>query len=333
MGNDELRKTVVLVTGRDRRELVRQALLALGEKFEQRAKAAKKIFIHPNLVTPHRQAASTHVEAVRGVVDHLSLIRDDEILIGDASYYETKKAFHAFGYETLKRSGNVRLVDLNDDETVESFAYAPLEAGRHGRPPSPQDGPLTGYTADLKKRPIGFSKTVAESDFNIVVVPAKMHSYGIVSLAVKTHVIGSQVVKASPFGIHGRWPWNHTGYKPFHLTLVDVYVEHPAHLAIIDGTQAMEGEGPTSGREVNLGWLIASLNPVAADALAVYLMGIDPQNIGYLCHLNQKGFGPIEPVEMYIIGPGGRASGPELVEGFRRELARPDSYPEILNWR
>ena len=295
---------VVVVAGRDRREMVREAITCLGDEFKQRVETARRIFVHPNLVNYQRQAACTHVEATRGVIDHISLIRGDEVLVGDAGYHDTKKAFDAFDYPSLARSGNVRLIDLNDDETIQSFAY----------------------TANMEKRPIGFSKTVAESDFNIVVVPAKMHSYYTVSLVLKTHIVGSEVVKKSPFGIHARWQWLHTGYKPAHTTLADVYIEHPAKLAIIDGTCAMEGNGPASGQEINLGWVIASFNPIAADALAAYLMGFEPEKeIGYLYFLQQKNQGPIKISEMEIQGP--------RPETMRRELKRPDSWPDILEWR
>lgn len=294
---------VVLETGHDRREMVRSALTKLGEEFTNRVKSAKQIFIHPNLVNFRRQAACTDKEAIRGVLDHISLTRSDPVLIGDAGFYDTEKAFEEFDFASLSRSGNIKLIDLNKDETIASFAY----------------------TADLKKRPIGFSKTVAESNFTIVVVPAKMHSYYIVTLSLKTHIVGSQVVKRSPFGIHARWPWLHTGYKPAHLTLADVYAEHPADLAIIDGTHAMEGNGPASGEQVDLGWLIASFNPVAADALATYLMGLDPKDVGYLYHLDKKGLGPIDISKMKIVG-----SDPGTL---RQEIKRPDSYPAILEWR
>jgi uncharacterized protein (DUF362 family) len=296
-------KIVVLAQGSDRRELVREALTALGDTFITQIKSARQIFVHPNLVSSSKQAACTHVEAVRGVVDHISLARGDEILIGDAGFHDTKKAWKAFDYPSLSRSGNVRFVDLNDDETVESYAY----------------------TTEMKKRPLGFSKTVSDADYNIVVVPAKMHAYYIATLSIKTHIVGSEVVPKSPFGIHARWPWLHTGFKPAHLTLSDVYAEHPAQLAIIDGTMAMEGEGPASGTTVDLGWTLASFNPVAADALAAYLMGLNPEDIGYLYHLEKKGLGPITPGKMDIQGGDPTA--------LRRELKRPLSYSAILKWR
>lgn len=295
--------TVVLIKGTDRREMVREALSVLGDEFKKQVLQAKKIFIHPNLVYFENQLACTNVETLRGVVDHISLVRGDEIVIGDAGYHDTKRAFKAFNYESLSRSGNIKLVDLNDDETIESFAY-----DRH-----------------LQKKPIGFSKMVAESDFNIVVVPAKMHSYFTVSLSIKTHVVGSMVVPRSPFGIHARWPWIHSSYKSGHMTLADVYIDHPAHLVIIDGVSAMEGNSPGSGTEIKLNWLIASLNPIAADALASYLMGFDPYDIGYLFFLEQKDKGPITIDKLDVVGP-----NPSTL---RKTLTRPDSYPEILGWR
>lgn len=303
MDRAEEQKTVVIAAGVDRREMVRSALTMLGDALQEKIHHARRIFVHPNLVSNSKQAASTHVEAVRGVVDHISLVRNDEILVGDAAFHNTKKAFDAFDYASLSRSGNVTLVDLNDDETIESFAY----------------------TADMKKRSLPFSKTVAEADLNIVVVPPKMHSYYIASLSIKTHIVGSEVVKKSPFGIHARWPWLHTGYKPAHQTLADVYGEHPAQLAVIDGTMAMEGEGPASGNSVNLGWVLASFNPVAADALAAYLMGLNPEDIGYLFHLDHKGFGPIEVTKVHIVGADPQA--------LKRELERPSSYPALAQWR
>lgn len=289
--------------GADRRENIRQAQLLLGEPYRQLIASARRIFLHPNFVSDKNQLASTHVEAVRAVLDVISLHRADEVLIGDASYHDTKKAWERFNYESLRRSGNVRFVDLNDDETVEGFAY----------------------DREFQRQRVPFSRAILESDCVILVVPAKTHSYFGVTLSLKTHVVGSMVAKRSPFGIHARWPSLHTGYAQAHRTLADVFLEHPASAAIIDGREAMEGNGPTSGTRVELNWAVASLNPVAADAVAAWLMGFETDEIGYLVFLRDAGF-VIDPFEMEIVGE-------TAWQDLRRDLKRPETFQELLGWR
>lgn len=300
---ESMHPRVAIVHGRDRRENIRQAQLLLGDAYIDRLKNARRIFIHPNLVSDKNQLASTHVDAVRAVLDVISLHRGDAVCIGDASYHSTKKAFERFEYASLQRSGNVRLLDLNDDEIVETFSY-----DKH-----------------LRRQPVPASKTVLSSDCIILVVPPKMHSYSTVTLSLKTHVIGSMVVPTSPFGIHARWPHVHSGYAAMHRTLADWYKEHPAHAAIIDGKDAMEGNGPTSGTTVELNWAVASCDPVAADAVAAWLMGFTPDDIGYLVFLRDGGW-TIDLEAMDIVGePNWR--------DLRQELARPETWPEIAEWR
>lgn len=298
------RPRVAVVAGSDRRENLRQCQLLLGEPYARLIESAKKMFLHPNLVSDKNQLASTHVEAVRAILDVVSLHRADEIVIGDASYHDTKKAFQRFDYESLRRSGNIRLLDLNDDERAPSFTY----------------------DRNFQRQPIDFSKTVMDSDCRILVVPAKMHSYYTVTLSLKTHVVGSQIVPRSPFGIHARWPKVHTGYAPAHRTLADVFREVPAHAAFIDGREAMEGNGPTSGTRVELNWAVGSLDAVAADAVAAWLMGFGPrEDIGYLHFLAAAGY-TVDPEAMEIIGEADW-------RGLRRALARPETWPEIAGWR
>ncbi|TSC62548.1 MAG: hypothetical protein G01um1014106_618 [Parcubacteria group bacterium Gr01-1014_106] len=297
-----IRPRVAIVHGRDRRENIRQAQALLGDAYIDRLKSARQIFIHPNLVSDTNQLASTHVEAVRAILDVISLHRGDTVRIGDASYHSTKKAFERFDYASLQRSGNAQLLDLNDDETLETCTY----------------------DRELRRQPVPASKTVLSSDCILLVVPPKMHSYYTVTLSLKTHVVGSMVVPKSPFGIHARWPHVHSGYSAAHRTLADWYQEHPAHAAFIDGREAMEGNGPTSGTKVELNWAVASLDPVAADAVAAWLMGFAPDDIGYLVFLREAGW-TIDPDAMEIVGE------PHWRE-LRQELARPETWPEIAEW-
>ncbi len=54
-------------------------------------------------------------------------------------------------------------------------------------------------------------------------------------------------------------------------------------LTLIDGVVAGEGEGPLAPRDVPLGAIIASADPVAADLVAVRLMGFDERKLPKLC--------------------------------------------------
>lgn len=297
------RPRVAVVAGADRRENVRQAQLLLGEPYVKLVQNARRLFLHPNLVSDRNQLACTHAEAVRAILDVISLHRGDEVQVGDASYHSTQKAFDRFDYGSLRRSGNVQLLDLNEDETVESWVL----------------------DRNLRRQPIPMAKKVADADGIILVVPAKMHLYYTVTLSLKTHVVGSLVVPRSPFGIHARWPWVHSGYAAAHRTLADWYEERPAQAAFIDGREAMEGNGPTAGTRVELNWAVGSLDPVAADAVAAWLMGFEPAEIGYLAFLQEKGF-TIDPSMMEIVGA-------EHWPGLRQDLARPDTWPEIAAWR
>jgi uncharacterized protein (DUF362 family) len=303
------RPTVGIISGPDRRENIRQAMshvgfLTSGTPANTLLAEAEKMFIHPNLVTHHWKGATTDVDAVRAVLDVISLHRADEVVVGDAGFHNTKKAFEAFDYPSLSRSGNVKLLDLNDGET-EDVGFA--------------------YDREFQKQPMKIAKTVIDSDCRIIVVPPKMHAYYTVSLALKTHIIGSMVVKRTPFGIYARWPWVHAGYAPAHKTLADMYRTFPAHAAVIDGKEAMEGNGPASGAVVELDWAIVSLDPVAADALACWLMGFEIEEVGYLTYLHETG-STVDPEQMDIVGdPNWR--------DLRRTLQRPDTWPDIMSWK
>jgi hypothetical protein len=53
-------------------------------------------------------------------------------------------------------------------------------------------------------------------------------------------------------------------------------------LTLIDGVVAGEGEGPLAPRDVPLGAIVASTDPVAADLVAVRLMGFDERKLAKL---------------------------------------------------
>jgi uncharacterized protein (DUF362 family) len=76
---------------------------------------------------------------------------------------------------------------------------------------------------------------------------------------------------------------------------------HP-HLAIIDGFEGMEGNGPNSGTPVDHRVCVVSPDWLSADRVAVELMGIDFAKVGYLNFCSQTGSGIADLDRIEIIG-------------------------------
>jgi len=95
--------------------------------------------------------------------------------------------------------------------------------------------------------------------------------------------------------------------------VVDINTVLRPALTIIDGFVAMEGRGPVHGNPVQMGLVIAGVDPVATDATACRIMGIDPHEIWHIHRAHEKALGEIDDVE--IVG--------DDIDNVRREFKRP----------
>jgi hypothetical protein len=78
-----------------------------------------------------------------------------------------------------------------------------------------------------------------------------------------------------------------------HQNLLTLFKTVMPDCSVIDGFVGMECNGPTCGESVSHGFALASLHPVSADALGVYLMGLEPTDIGYLYYCDVEGLGSL----------------------------------------
>jgi uncharacterized protein (DUF362 family) len=62
-------------------------------------------------------------------------------------------------------------------------------------------------------------------------------------------------------------------------------------LVVLDGYYCMEGDGPINGNPVKLEVCIASADALKADGVGVRLMGLEPEEIGYLYYAKKTGLG------------------------------------------
>ncbi len=276
---------VAIVKGEQRRTNIVEVLRLLSPESWQGLEQAKTVLVKPNLVHHLSQLASTHVDAVRGVLDFLRPKTQAKIFIGDASYHGTKAVFRHFGYEQLPQEyPGVSLIDLNDDETIEGWYIK-------------QDG---------SRASLQISKTAAQADFRINLALMKTHRDAGVSLGMKNWAVGIIIVP-STITSHGR-KWSRAQYlhhqnpKAHAATMAEIFHTFPPFLTIIDAFHAMEGDGPTRGTLVEMKLALASTDTLAIDTMACHLMKINPGDIGHLAIAAQAGYGEGDEKKITLLG-------------------------------
>jgi uncharacterized protein (DUF362 family) len=176
---------------------------------------------------------------------------------------------------------------------------------------------------------------VVESDYRIAIGPPKTHDTVLVTLSLKNIVVGSMIrdvarersnsllhaagqivptsLKESPLlaGVKTNVIRSlsrsdkfalHQGYPAMNLNLYTLAKIMAPHLSVIDGYVGMEGSGPSHGDPVQLRLAIASTDFLAADAVAVRIMGFDLDDIGYLHYCKLGRLGKADPEEIEVLG-------------------------------
>ncbi len=93
-------------------------------------------------------------------------------------------------------------------------------------------------------------------------------------------------------GIKYGWPKNVLHHNGIPETVVDINATLPRTLAIVDGIDCMEGDGPIMGSLKRMGLVLVGTNLPAVDATAARIMGLRPERVSYLA-LAADRLGPI----------------------------------------
>jgi uncharacterized protein (DUF362 family)/Pyruvate/2-oxoacid:ferredoxin oxidoreductase delta subunit len=118
--------------------------------------------------------------------------------------------------------------------------------------------------------------------------------------------------------------------------LVDLNAMIPSGLVVMDAVRAMEGNGPSGGSLVDVGLLIASRDPVAVDAVACRIMGLEPSSIHVIRLAEKAGLGNAAEDRIEIVGTplpirkpfalphgGGGAKVPRFLMRFAKKIIVP----------
>ena len=86
--------------------------------------------------------------------------------------------------------------------------------------------------------------------------------------------------------------------KGISKVIVDINTVLKPTLTVVDGFVGMEGSGPVDGDPVQMDLIIAGTDPVATDATACRVMGIDPHEIKHIRRAHEKGLGNIDDIQV-----------------------------------
>ena len=204
----------------------------------------ERVLLKPNMLAAKSpaQAVTTHPALVRVVAE---LVREAGgiALIGDSpGIGGFQRVAEKSGIAAAAHASGATLVEFND--TVEMRGTGTF-------------------------RRIHLARTYLEADKVINLPKLKTHEMMTMTCAVK-NLFGA-VVGTEKAGWHLKAG---TSREQFARLLLEIYLLKKPALNIVDGIVAMEGNGPGSGDPIQLGILIAGINPVAVDVVAGKLAGI-----------------------------------------------------------
>ncbi len=278
---------VGLVHDAGRRRGVYQALDLVRADVE--AKLHRQALIKPNLLSSTNQLASTHVDAIRGVLDFLMSVErpPDEVIIAEgANEKYSGEAFANFGYAAVLSEYDIpiRLVDLHQEtEWVETAAV--LSAG-----------------GEIGVR---MPKLVLDCPCTISLAVAKTHDTCVVTLALKNMIMGV-LHKADRVHMHG--VRSHAErVLPADAQAVNVNLIRLARflapdIAVIDGTRGLQGNGPGGDNAVDFRTVAASADVIAADAIMTKAMGFEPLALALPTYAQDAHIGIADLDEIEVIG-------------------------------
>jgi uncharacterized protein (DUF362 family) len=295
---------VALTTGDHRADITIRALQPFSEEIK-RAIGNRLVVLKPNNVSTDIQLAATHVDTLEGILEFLKSINKlQNVIIAESSGGgRTFDGFHNFGYDSLVSKYPVKLVDLDQEAFDSMYVFD---------------------ERDVRPHACRMSRILLDrNSYVISVARMKTHNRVVATLSLKNTVFGAPLKHlgdrrsdkpiAHGGGVRG------TNYNLYALARQ----LHP-QLALIDGFEGMEGNGPSRGTPVDHRVCLASQDWLAADRVAIELMGIDFSQVGYLNFCADAGLGMAELGKIEVLG--------EMLANHIKSYRLPDNINDQLIW-
>jgi uncharacterized protein (DUF362 family) len=135
-----------------------------------------------------------------------------------------------------------------------------------------------------------FPRSVVEADLLVSLPKMKTHHWVGVTSAMKN-------LYGTIPGIKYGWPKNVLHHNGIPETVFDINASLPQTVAIVDGIDCMEGDGPIMGTLKRMGLVVVGTNPAAVDATVCRLMDVEPLAVPYL-NLAADRLGPVADAQI-----------------------------------
>lgn len=320
-----LEKPVVSIVriDKDRIEYAVEKAIDLLGGLETIAANRERIMLKPNLVA--ESPSFTTKPAVIRALAQLMKRKGKDVMIGEGStaaagfnvlndqVYRTKNreildgmqqyVFDQLGYTELAASMGVQLVNLHSGEMVE-----------------------VGIPDGLLFDKITMHRSIQETDLLCSVPMMKTHVLATVTLGMK-NLIGlypGTVYYAQRSWLHDLAAEHNSPGVAFEI--LDMVKAARPGLTVIDGSMAMEGNGPTDGSLLKMDVIIAGTNPLATDMVAAQVMGFEIRDIPHLTLAVKTGMTPSDPDQAEVRG--------ETIESVIHNFVKPDvtSWESVSNF-
>ncbi|MGA2034345.1 MAG: DUF362 domain-containing protein [Thermoguttaceae bacterium] len=282
---------VALTAGNDR---AANAFRGLQHFRDEIAKAIgdRTVVIKPNFVAIANQLAATHADCIEGILEFLKSVGKvgNAIIAESAADGPTLDGFANYGYTRLAAKFGVKLVDLDQ------AGHTIVQAFDEG---------------DFRPHAVRMSRLLLDpKTFIISAAKLKTHDRVVATLSLKNIVVGAAVKdpgftwgqRAKPGTTSDKPICHGSGFRGINYNMFALGQRLHPHLAVIDGYDGMEGNGPTMGKAVDHRVCVVSNDWLAADRLAVELMGIDFAKVGYLNFCADAGLGQADLKKIEVVG-------------------------------
>ncbi|MCX8053160.1 MAG: DUF362 domain-containing protein, partial [Armatimonadetes bacterium] len=249
-------------------------LAELSKVFE----GGKSVLVKPNLLSarPPEDAVTTHPTIVEAICE-VAQRYECQVTIGDSPPFAGEN--------------QTRYVNLLERTGMTAVAR------RIGAGITRFEDAVTRISNPTGRFYRSFEIAQAVMDTNLLVNVPKLKTHGLTGLtgAIKNLFGCVPGIRKGLFHVQAA-----EDRETFAQMLVDLASALPRGVHLMDAVTAMEGEGPNAGRARKVKIVLASSDPVALDAVAAAVVGMDPMSIDTtrLAHEQGLGYGKLGSIEI-----------------------------------